>query len=105
MLCRLQALRYMPDVVATASDAQLRSSKDSVVYVCAVLGELDYSTQQNRFTTNTYDPNPTTNSLLRVVSKGDTDLQTWQAMDDATFTLLENVLSPGGESTVRIPGT
>jgi hypothetical protein len=33
------ALRDMPDVVATASMAQLQSSKGYVVFVCAVLGE------------------------------------------------------------------
>eukprot|EP00904_Undaria_pinnatifida_P008567 jgi/Undpi1/4840/HiC_scaffold_19.g08193.m1 len=91
---RDEAMRYMPDVVATASEAQLSSSKDFVVYVCAVLGEMDASTTQNRFLANPADPDPTTNSVLRMVTSGKADEATWQTMDDATFEMLENVLSP-----------
>lgn len=96
-----QALRYMPDVVATASEVQLRTSKDFVVYVCAVLGEMDAKTTENRFLANPADSDPTTNSMLRMVSNGNADQKTWDAMDEATFNVLENVLSPGGASKVR----
>lgn len=96
-----KALRYMPDVVATASEVQLRTSKDFVVYVCAVLGEMDAKTTENRFLANPADSDPTTNSMLRMVSNGNADQKTWDAMDEATFNVLENVLSPGGASKIE----
>lgn len=99
-------MRYMPDVVATASEAQLSCSKDYVVFVCAVLGEMDASTTGNKFLANPADPDPTTNSMLRMVTSGEADKKTWQTMDDATFKMLETVLSPGdnpgGASKVRM---
>lgn len=88
------ALRYMPDVVATASMAQLLSSKDHVIFVCAVLGELDYQNDQNWFRRNEQDVDLTTNSLLQVVETA-SDSETWNAMDEGTFGILENVLSSG----------
>ncbi|WP_296424036.1 GMC oxidoreductase [Yoonia sp.] len=94
------ALRYMPDVVATASMTQLKSSQDHVVFVCAVLGELDFRNPQNGFRANPCDDNPTTNSLLQVVETG-RDAETWDAMDQATFGVLEDVLSPLGAHRVE----
>jgi choline dehydrogenase-like flavoprotein len=94
------ALRYMPDVVATASMAQLQTSRDHVVFVCAVLGELDYDNRENGFTPHASDPDPTTNSLLNVVETG-RDAETWDAMDKATFETLEHVLSPRGPGRVE----
>jgi hypothetical protein len=88
------ALRYMPDVVATASMAQLKSSEGYVVFVCAVLGELDYRNDKNWFRRNEQDDNPTTNSLLQVV-ENKSDEETWDAMDEGTFGILEKVLSSG----------
>ncbi len=95
-----KALRYMPDVVATASMAQLESSKGYVVFVCAVLGELDYRNQENWFKPNDQDENITTNSLLQVI-ENQNDAETWSAMDQATFDLLEKVLSPQGKKQVE----
>ncbi len=94
------ALRYMPDVVATASPAQLISSEDYVVFVCAVLGELDYRNSNNWFLPNNQDTDITTNSLLQV-TENQNDAETWQAMDEATFGILEKVLSPQGERRVE----
>ncbi|MGQ5524176.1 GMC oxidoreductase [Chitinimonas sp. PSY-7] len=88
------ALRYMPDVVATASMAQLQSSEGYVVFVCAVLGELDYKNEQNWFRGNSQDNNPTTNSLLQII-ENKSDQETWNAMDEGTFGILEKVLSTG----------
>ncbi|MCY1058612.1 GMC oxidoreductase [Nannocystis sp. SCPEA4] len=90
-----RALRYMPDVVATASPAQLRCSQDHVVFVCAVLGELNADNPDSWFRANPDDPDPTTNSLLRV-KVGEKDLATWEVMDETTFQMLEEVLSPNG---------
>jgi len=85
------ALRYMPDVVATASMAQLLSSEGYVVFVCAVLGELDYKNRKNWFRANKDDGDSTTNSLLQVVENSN-DAETWEAMDEATFGILEQVI-------------
>ena len=84
-----KSMRYMPDVVATASPEQLRTSIGYVVFVCAVLGELDFRTETNQFLRNQDDPNITTNSLLRIVSNGASDEATWNGMDKATFAALE----------------
>lgn len=94
------ALRYMPDVVATASMAQLTSSKDHVVFVCAVLGELDYRNTGNWFRANPQDADPTTNSLLRV-TETESDQRTWDVMDESTFEVLEKILSPKGKDRVE----
>jgi len=94
------ALRYMPDVVATASLAQLQSAKGCVLYVCAVLGELDYENKDNWFHPNSQDTNITTNSLLQITTKP-IDLETWKAMDEATFSVLEKVLSPKGANRLQ----
>ncbi|WP_205571836.1 GMC oxidoreductase [Arthrobacter celericrescens] len=91
--------RYAPDVVATASMAQLLSSEDYLVFVCAVLGELDESNPENhlRFTGGA---DPTTNVTLQVLANA-TDDVTWDSMDEGTFQMLERVLSPGGASRVE----
>lgn len=94
------ALRYMPDVVASASKAQLQSSKDHVVFVCAVLGELDFRNSETWFRGNPSDPDPTTNSLLQIVENAN-DAATWDAMDRATFRVLEEILSPHGKERVE----
>ena len=94
------ALRYMPDVVATASMEQLQSSPDHVVFVCAVLGELDYKNANNWFKQNTADDNVTTNSLLQITTN-DLDAETWNTMDQSTFDILETVLSPSGSGAVE----
>jgi len=88
------ALRYMPDVVATANQQQLQDSQDYVVFVCACLAELDHS--KNRFTPNPQDSDITTNSLLHI-EKTPIDEQTWTAMDEATFGMLETVLGANGD--------
>lgn len=94
------ALRYMPDVVATASQEQLESSTDHVVFVCAVLGELDFKNNQNWFRLNPHDTDLTTNSLLQIVESA-SDCETWDVMDESTFSVLEGVLSPGGVEDIE----
>lgn len=93
------AARYMPDVVATASPAQLADSDDYLVFVCAVLGELDFRNPENYFSPNGGD-DPTTNVTLQVLAN-DTDRATWDTMDEGTFQMLESALSPGGASAVE----
>lgn len=94
------ALRYMPDVVATASKEQLLTSQDYVVFVCAVLGELDFRNHENWFLNNPQDNHITTNSLLQVL-ENQNDRETWTAMDRATFEVIEQALSPEGVSAVE----
>ena len=94
------ALRYMPDVVATASMEQLMSSKDHVVFVCAVLGEINFKNKENWFRKNDADDNPSTNSILQVVAS-ENDKKVWNSMDDSTFKVLEDVLSPEGGNKVE----
>ncbi|WP_246041149.1 GMC oxidoreductase [Flavivirga rizhaonensis] len=94
-----KAARYMPDVVATASMAQLQSSKDHLVFVCAVLGEIDFRNPENYFKLND-QMNPTTNVDLQAIAS-QTDLQTWDTMDEGTFQMLEKALSPKGPQNVE----
>lgn len=90
---RLTALKHMPDVVATASEEQLKGGEEYITIVCAVLGELDYKNNQNHFVANPnlVDSDITTNSLLSVYANGN-DLKVWDAMDQFTFDVLEELL-------------
>jgi len=94
-----RAARYAPDVVATASPSQLASSADYVVFVCAVLGELDERNKNNWLKGNGL-ADPTTNVTLQVLAN-ETDADTWDVMDDGTFALIEQVLSPKGRDAVE----
>lgn len=94
-----RAARYMPDVVATASPAQLESSQDYLVFVCAVLGEIDFRNPDNHLRRNG-EADPTSNVTLQVLAS-DTDRQTWDTMDEATFQMLEQALSPRGAAQVQ----
>lgn len=94
------ALRHMPDVVATASKAQLRGSGGHVVFVCAVLGELDYRNPDSWFRPNPADGDPTTASILQVAELS-SDRRTWDVMDESTFQVLERILSPKGPGRVE----
>ncbi len=87
-----KAARNMPDVVATASMAQLQGSEDYLVFVCAVLGEMDFRNTANYVQLNG-QKDATTNINLQAIASP-TDLQTWDTMDEATFQLLEHGLMP-----------
>ena len=91
--------RYAPDVVATASLAQLRSSEDYLVFVCAVLGELDESNPENHLRLSG-GADPTCNVTLQVLANA-TDDDTWDTMDEGTFQMLERVLSPAGAERIE----
>lgn len=93
-----RAARYMPDVVATASPQQLRTSQEHLVFVCAVLGELDHRNTDNWMRKND-DDDPTTNMTLQVLAN-ETDAATWDTMDQATFEML-SALSPEGTDAVE----
>jgi choline dehydrogenase-like flavoprotein len=85
--------------VATASQAQLLSSEDHLVFVCAVLGEIDERNPDNGLWLNGGD-DPTCNITQRVLANS-TDEATWDTMDTATFQMLEDVLSCEGASRVE----
>jgi choline dehydrogenase-like flavoprotein len=93
------ALRHMPDVVSTASMPQLLSSKDYLVFVCAVLGELDYRNPDSWFLPNGGE-DPTTNVTLQVLANQN-DEAVWDTMDEGTFQALERILSPKGAAQVE----
>lgn len=93
------AARHMPDVVATASRQQLLESKDYVVFVAAVLGEIDYRNPDN-WVRRIDGDDPTTNIMLQVV-ESETDAKLWDTMDEGTFQVLERILSPKGASRVE----
>lgn len=94
-----KAARYAPDVVATASMAQLESSPDHLVFVCAVLGEMDYRNPDNHLRRND-GGDPTTNVTLQVLAN-EVDDATWDTMDEGTFQMLEQALSPRGAGAVE----
>lgn len=94
-----KAERYAPDVVATASAAQLASSPDHLVFVCAVLGELDEANADNHLRLNG-ESEPTTNVQLQALA-GAVDATTWDTMDEGTFQMLERVFSPAGADQVE----
>lgn len=89
-----KAARNMPDVVATASMAQLLSSEEHIVFVCAVLGQIDSHNPENHFRLNE-DSDPTTNVTLQVLAS-ENDRATWDTMDEATFQMMERALAPKG---------
>jgi choline dehydrogenase-like flavoprotein len=93
------AARNMPDVVATASQEQLRDSRDHILFVCAVLGELDYSNDRNWFRKND-GGDPTTDVTLQVL-ENTPDRLVWDTMDESTFQTLEQVFSPKGQAHVE----
>lgn len=81
------AMRYMPDVVSTASPEQLADSKNHVILVCAILGELDIHNENASFHANK-DHDPTTASVLRC-NPSDEDKKTWDDMGKATYDILD----------------
>ena len=88
------ALRHFPDVVAAPSHEQLMTSTDHVVFVCAVLGELDHCNDKNWFQLNE-SSNLTTNVDLQVVAN-ENDNKLWDTMDEATFNVIEKGVSASG---------
>jgi len=93
------AAQHMPDVVATATIEQLLESENDIVFVCAVLGEIDFQNKDNWFRRND-GSDPTTNVTLQVI-ESENDTKVWKTMEDGTFQTLERVLSPKGASRVE----
>ncbi|MCS3531616.1 hypothetical protein [Chryseobacterium sp. JUb7] len=83
------AMRYMPDVVSTASPEQLKGSEDYIILVCAVLGELDIHNENASFNANK-DTDPTTASLLRC-NPSPLDKETWDDMGETAYAILDYV--------------
>ena len=83
---------HLPDVLASPSHEQLQTSKHHIIFVCACLGELDFTNDQNSFQLNSARGDDITcNGTLHVVAN-DTDNALWNTMDESTFKLLENIL-------------
>lgn len=81
------AMRYMPDVVSTASPEQLADSENHVILVCAILGELDIHNKEASFHANK-DHDATTASVLRC-NPSLIDKETWDDMGKATYDILD----------------
>lgn len=81
------AMRYMPDVVSTASPEQLKDSENYVILVCAILGELDIHNEEASFNANK-DSDSTTGSLLRC-NPSLKDKKTWDDMGKTTYNILD----------------
>ncbi|WP_312390331.1 hypothetical protein [Chryseobacterium sp.] len=81
------AMRYMPDVVSTASPEQLKGSENHVILVCAILGELDIHNEDASFKANK-DSDVTTGSLLRC-NPSLKDKKTWDDMGKTTYNILD----------------
>ena len=86
---------YAPDVLATASKAQLKDSEDSVVFVLACLGEIDVDNEQNGLSPNLAEVDVTANQLLNLTTS-ETDRHLWDVMEESAFELLEKIISKGG---------
>ena len=124
------SFQYAPDVVATASRAQLESSKGFIVFVLACLGEMDVDNKSNNgVTKNKADSDQTSNILLDLTTN-EVDKLLWDVMDKGSFELLEKIIAPKdkdgnpkvqywhgtpdvgtwnvkrpGKSQIRVPGT
>ncbi|MDN3693407.1 hypothetical protein QWZ06_14495 [Chryseobacterium tructae] len=81
------AMRYMPDVVSTASPEQLADSENHVILVCAILGELDIHNKEAYFHANK-DHDITTASVLRC-NPSSIDKETWDDMGKAAYDILD----------------
>lgn len=90
------AHRYMPDLVATASPEQLAGSCDHVVFVCAVVGELDHRNPDSWVRMS----DPDGEMQLQIVAN-EVDRSVWDAMESAAFATLEQVISPAGPACVE----
>jgi len=91
------ALRYQPDVVAAASAAQLATSSDYIVFVFAVLGEMDVSNKDNFFKLlkKHQQEDRTANCLLQF-KLNENDNKLWNTMDEASYEAF-NVLAGDSE--------
>lgn len=92
--------RHMPDVVATASREQLLGSEEHVVFVAAVVGEMDEKNDGNSFVLDPDATDPMANTLLSI-GENDADRKVWHTMEQAAFTAVEEVLSGGDASNVE----
>ncbi len=88
--------RYMPDLVATASPEQLAGSCAHVVFVCAVVGELDHRNPDNWVRMS----DPAGEMQLQIVAN-EVDRSVWNSMESATFATLEQVISSAGPTCVE----
>jgi len=90
------AQKYMPDVVATASYSQLNSSKGKyVVFVCAVLGEMETKGKTfHRCGGATQDETNDITANCRIdYNLSGRDLLCWEEMENATFSSLESLVA------------
>lgn len=88
-----KTVRHLSEFFSVPSKDQFSTSEDYVLFVCAVVGELDYDNDQNWFRKNDQE-DITTNVTLQVV-ENNVDLALWDIMDESSFDMLD-VLAPEG---------
>lgn len=79
--------RNAPELLDKSSYFQILSCREHVMFVCSALGELDHRNTENWFRKND-DADLTQNSTAQIVLNA-SDLKTWDAMEQATFEILE----------------
>ena len=92
------AVRYSPDVVASASENQLRDSSGKILFVCAILGELSTNAgtffyQENKLDSKRQEPSYFTNSTLALNQFSEEDERLRTHMESVTFKIIEDLLA------------
>ena len=92
----LQDIEEMRNLLKAPKVCQLERCENSIVFICASLGQLDHDNQHNKFyldhTHTSTDTDITRNATLHC-EVNDRDKALWTTMDDTSFKILE-FLSP-----------
>jgi hypothetical protein len=86
------ALKYMPDVVSTASKEQLKGSEEHIVFVYALLGELE-TKPENHFTMFNANAEDKACNCKLAYSIGENDKKVWCEMEKVGFDSLEQIFA------------
>ena len=87
------AFQFYPDIAAFPTADQLSASTKHAIIACATLGQLDHHNKENWYRLNDGDDITTNATLQSVTNKTDEEL--WDAMDDATFQVIEQEIASG----------
>lgn len=95
-----KGLKYMPDVVSTASMDQLRGSENDIVFVFAWLGELRVTPHDNFNTVDSSAADKASNVLLQYQIDAESG-ELWDAMDQTAEDVMVKVFAGGDRSIVK----
>ena len=79
----------------------MKDSKDYIVFVCAVLGELDHNNKNTFFKKNENNDQDITKNMLLQIIENKKDLKLWDCMDKSTFNMLEKMLIQNGNKYIE----